>query len=218
MISSSRCPAVIIIVLPVHLCSSFHALLGLGNPTKSPECTMLQKEITFSIGKFWFMRASHFMVLPAMALNFCLNLGLAVTLMPSVMSSTQWLTSASLFSLVPHYQACQGRTVNCCLPQSCTSLSAFREILKFLRYNLGKCFLLEAFPDSPSLNYPFSHILEKHSTLFSLWDLPHLFTWLKSTNTLKVYWGQQICFSYQELSPIITTASCSELHWSTSVE
>ena len=104
------------------------------------------------------MRASHFMVLPAMALNFCLNLGLAVTLMPSVMSSTQWLTSASLFSLVPHYQACQGRTVNCCLPQSCTSLSAFREILKFLRYNLGKCFLLEAFPDSPSLNYPFSHI------------------------------------------------------------
>ena len=58
------------------------------------------------------MRASHFMVLPAMALNFCLNLGLTVTLMPSVMSSTQWLMSASLFRLVPRYQACQGRTVN----------------------------------------------------------------------------------------------------------
>ena len=58
------------------------------------------------------MRASHFMVLPAMALDFCLNLGLAVTFVPSVMSSTQWLTSASLFSPVPHYQACQGRTVN----------------------------------------------------------------------------------------------------------
>lgn len=58
------------------------------------------------------MRASHFTVLPAMALNFCLNLGLDVTFMPSMMSPTQGLMSASLFSLVPHYQACQGRTVN----------------------------------------------------------------------------------------------------------
>lgn len=110
---------------PSVLCQStwvVHSTLPrVGKSTSLPVHHVIKRN-NLSIRKFWFMRSSHFMVLPAMALNFCLNLGLAVTLMPSVMSSTQWLMSASLFSLVPRYQACQGRTVNwLCLPQSCTS-------------------------------------------------------------------------------------------------
>lgn len=177
MISASRSPAAITIVLPIHLCSSFHALLGLGNLTKSPVCTMLQKEITFSIRKVLIYESQSFHG-PS-----CYG--------PQFLPSPRFRCDIHAFCDVTHSvvevsQSVQPRASLSGLSGYDSQLAVFHNLaplfqpywkyLQFLSYNLRKCFLLEAFSDCPSLNSPLSHILEKHSTLLSSRDLRHLFT------------------------------------------